>query len=126
MALPSELTARRDQRGFKLGNVIRMLSSSSDGDIITTVYALRRMLESCGADIHALADHVEDANGSGLSEAEWTEVALYCQREKHRLDAKHHKFVDDMASRTAWGREPTERQHKYLHSLFFKLGGKIT
>ena len=29
-------------------------------------------------------------------------------------------------ARTAWGREPTERQHKYLHSLFFKLGGKIT
>jgi hypothetical protein len=42
------------------------------------------------------------------------------------LDAKHHEFVDDMASRTVWGREPTERQHKYLHSLFFKLGGKIT
>ena len=29
-----------------------------------------------------------------------------------------------MASRTVYGREPTEKQHKYLHSLFFKLGGK--
>ena len=57
---------------------------------------------------------------------EWTEVARYCQREKQRLPTKHHEFIDDMASRTVYGREPTPKQHQYLHSLFFKLGGKIT
>ena len=57
---------------------------------------------------------------------EWTEVARYCQREKQRLPAKHHKFIDDMAARTVYGREPTPNQHRYLHFLFFKLGGKIT
>jgi hypothetical protein len=56
----------------------------------------------------------------------WEGVALFLQRNKSRLDNKHHEFVDDMASRTVWGREPTERQHKYMHSLFHKLGGKIT
>jgi len=54
---------------------------------------------------------------------EWSEVALFLQRNKHRLDARHHQFVDDMASRTAWGREPSPRQHQYLHSLLLKLGG---
>jgi len=57
---------------------------------------------------------------------EWTEVALFVQRQKHRLDIKHHEFIDDMASRTVYGREPTPRQHQYLHSLFYKLGGKVT
>jgi len=38
----------------------------------------------------------------------------------------HHAFVDDVAARTVYGREPTPNQHKYLHSLFYKLGGKIT
>src|SRR5215831_14665284 len=57
---------------------------------------------------------------------EWTEVARYVQRQKHRLQETHHKFVDEMASRTVYGREPTPKQHQYLHSLFFKLGGKIT
>src|SRR5262249_22677343 len=57
---------------------------------------------------------------------EWTEIALYCQRQKHRLPDKHHEFIDDMAARTVYGREPTVRQHQYLHSLFYKLGGKIT
>jgi hypothetical protein len=57
---------------------------------------------------------------------EWTEIALYCQREKQRLPDKHHEFIDDMAARTVYGREPTPKQHQYLHSLFYKLGGEIT
>ena len=57
---------------------------------------------------------------------EWTEVALYCQREKQRLPSKYHKFIDDMAARTVYGREPTRKQHQYLRNLFHKLGGKIT
>jgi hypothetical protein len=57
---------------------------------------------------------------------EWDSVALFLQRNKHRLDPRHHDFIDDMAALTAWAQEPSERQHKYLHSLFYKLGGKIT
>src|SRR6516165_12007648 len=41
---------------------------------------------------------------------EWTEVALFVQRQKHRLPEKHHEFIDDMASRTVYGREPTPKQ----------------
>jgi hypothetical protein len=166
MTLPPELTARRnDRHGSKLGDLIRRLSSDSDGEIVATVYAMLRLLQSSGVDIHALADHIE--NGRGLTEAdkrkirseienaraigyaegvmaaeakqhgtgafrntdgklEWTEVALFVQREKHRLASKHHEFIDDMASRTVYGREPTPKQHQYLHSLLYKLGGKIT
>jgi hypothetical protein len=165
MPLPPEITIRRDERhGSKLGDVIRHLASESDGEIVATVHAMRRMLESCGVDIHDVADHIE--NGHGLSEADkqkiqdaiesaradgyaegvrmaearqhgtgafrntdgkldWTEVALFVQREKHRLPDKHHEFVDDMAARSVYEREPTQKQHQYLHSLFFKLGGKI-
>ena len=57
---------------------------------------------------------------------DWTEVALYVQREKHRLRPSTHKFVDKMAARTVYGEEPTLNMHKYLHSLFYQLGGKIT
>jgi hypothetical protein len=158
MALPSAVTAR-------LGNVIRRLSSDADGEIIAAMHVILRLLQSCGGDIHALANHVQ--NGGGLTEAdkakikseienaralgyaegvraaeskqhgtgafrntdgqlEWTEVALFVQREKQKLPSKHHEFIDDMAARTVYGREPTPKQHQYLHSLFYKLGGKIT
>jgi hypothetical protein len=165
MALPSELTARRSHRGSRLGEVILLLSSNSDGEVLNAARAMLRPLQSCGADIYALLEHVENggeltnadkqrirseiecaravgyAKGVKAAEAEqhgigafrntdgkleWTEVALFCQREKHRLATKHHEFVDDMASRTVWGREPPPRQHQYLHRLFHKLGGKIT
>jgi hypothetical protein len=86
---------------------------------------------------------ISDAYAAGVQDAEnklhgatdfqntdgkpsWDAIAPFLQRNKNRLDARHHEFVDDMASRTVFGREPTERQHKYLHSLFYKLGGKIT
>jgi hypothetical protein len=57
---------------------------------------------------------------------DWQSIALYCQREKGRLEPKHHQFVDDMASRMTWGREPTDRQGTYLLSLFRKIGGRMT
>ena len=56
----------------------------------------------------------------------WEEVALFFQREKHRSIRSITNSSTTWLARTVWGREPTERQHKYLHSLFFKLGGKIT
>ena len=165
-ALPRELTTRRDnRRGSRLGDIIRRLGSDQNGEIINGVLALRRVLESCGVDLHALAEHIE--NGGGLTDAdkekirveiknahalgyaegvqaaedkqhgtgafrntdgtlEWSEIALFVQRNKHRLPDRHHEFIDDMAARTVYGREPTPNQHKYLHSLFYKLGGKIT
>jgi hypothetical protein len=55
----------------------------------------------------------------------WQSVALYCQRNMQRLESKHHEFINDMAARTVYAREPTEKQHKYLFALFLKLGGKI-
>ena len=58
--------------------------------------------------------------------ADWEAIALHCQREKSRLEAKHHQFVDDMASRMTWGREPTEKQGKYLISVFRQLGGRMS
>jgi len=67
------------------------------------------------------ADDFIDSSGKPT----WEAVALFCQRNKQRLEARHHQFIDDMASRTVWGHEPTEKQHKYLFALFLKLGGKI-
>jgi hypothetical protein len=164
MALPPEITTRRsDRHGSRIGDVIRRLSSESDGEIVAAVRAMQRMLQSSGADIHDLAEHIENGltetdkqqirtailaaraegyaegvrmaearhNGTGVfrntdGKLDWTEVALFLQREKHRLPAKNHEFIDDMAARTPFGREPSIKQHQYLHSLFHKLGGKIT
>jgi hypothetical protein len=67
-------------------------------------------------------DDFRNTDGS----TDWRRVALYVQHEKRLLLEKHHKFVDDMAARVPFNREPTPRQLAYLQSLFLKLGGRIT
>jgi len=52
----------------------------------------------------------------------WHQMALWCQRHSSRLRAKEQEFVNDMASRTVW-REPTQRQGRWLKSIFYRLGG---
>ena len=57
---------------------------------------------------------------------DWEAVALACQRRKDRIETKHHQFVDDMASRMTWGREPaSDKQGKYLLSIFRQIGGRV-
>jgi hypothetical protein len=138
----------------RIADVIRLLASDKYGDIIAAAHALKRVLHSAGTDIHGLAHGIENL-GRGISNEErkkiwdtavqhtenrlhgadefidssgkpgWQAVALYCQRNKHRLNVKHHNFIDKVASQTVYDREPTERMHKYLFSLFLQLGGKI-
>jgi len=70
--------------------------------------------------------HGDDDFRSTDGKPTWQAVALYCQRNIQRLDTRHHDFINKVAAQTVYDQEPTERMHKYLLSLFFRLGGKIT
>jgi hypothetical protein len=54
----------------------------------------------------------------------WHEIARYCQQNNNRLRPNEQTFINDMAARSVW-REPTEKQAKWLRSIFFRLGGKL-
>src|SRR5262249_30956652 len=54
----------------------------------------------------------------------WDEIALFCQRNSDRLRENERNFINDMAERTVW-REPTDRQAKWLCSIFYRLGGRL-
>jgi hypothetical protein len=140
----------------RIADVIRLLASDKDGDVIAAACALKRVLASAGTDIHGLAHGIENLGKNAEVSKEqmkqiweaavqhtenrlhgaddfisadgkptWQSVALFCQRNKHRLRPQTHEFVDKMASQTVWDQEPTEKQHKYLFALFLQLGGKI-
>jgi hypothetical protein len=127
-----------------LASIERMLTSGADlhaladrietppGLTESTKQEIRKAIEDARAAGYAEGVRAAENRHNGVDAfhtttgAEWIRVALYVQREKHRLPVQHHQFVDDMAARTVWDREPSERQHRYLHSLFLKLGGKIT
>jgi hypothetical protein len=142
-------------------DLIRLLGSDSEGEVLAAHGALKRLLASRGFTFTDLGNDLEKLATGGLEEAEmkrlydagyqkgvadterkhieaqgafglrldgskdWEAIALHCQREKERIEAKHHRFVDDMCSRMTWGSAPSERQGKYLLSLFRGVGGRI-
>jgi len=59
-----------------------------------------------------------------LGEPKWNAIALFCQKREARLRDNEREFVSDMAGRTMW-RPPTEKQGKWLISIFVKLGGRL-
>jgi hypothetical protein len=151
----------------RLAKFLRLLSSDRDGEVLAAARALVGVLRSAGADVHALAEQIEQPNGhgerggkisdedmqrlynagyeAGLQAAEdkfhaeeedgfasvngmpsWHVIARCCQRHQlyPRLRENEREFVDKMAGQTVW-REPSEKQQKWLKSIFFKLGGRL-
>jgi hypothetical protein len=51
----------------------------------------------------------------------WNAIALFCQKNHQRLRPAEQGFVDDMAGNTLW-HEPSEKQARWLLSIFLRLG----
>jgi hypothetical protein len=88
----------------------------SDADV-ATIY--QKGVEKGQAQAHESGNGVFGADGS----PQWDKIALWCQERSARLRPNEQQFIDDMAGRTQF-REPTEKQAKWLISIFLKLGGK--
>jgi hypothetical protein len=52
----------------------------------------------------------------------WHHMALWCRERGEQFRSNELEFANDMASRTVW-HEPTEKQGKWLLSIFLRLGG---
>src|SRR5262249_59519911 len=116
------LSANDGDRNAAIFGVQRIVQTiSKDGGV--DIHALADRIEKANgslsdADKQKIRSEIENARAIGYAEGvkaaeakqrgagafrntdgklDWTEVALYCQRQKHRLDPKHHNFIDDMA-----------------------------
>jgi hypothetical protein len=58
----------------RLAKYIRLLASDKDGEVVASARAMQRTLLGIGADLHCLADRVENSNGGKLSEAEMRKI----------------------------------------------------
>jgi hypothetical protein len=132
----------------KIGKLIKMLSSSNDGEVVAAARAILRTLEAEGGDIHELAERVEEsklseaemrriydrafadgresvaaaANFSTLRGPSFYEMACEIQhKDDGRLTPKERDFVEDMV-RWCARREPSEKQGKWLHAIYCKVG----
>jgi len=58
----------------RVRQLIRLLSSDADGEVLGAARALNRTLKNAKLDIHALADSIGQANGKKFSEADAIEI----------------------------------------------------
>jgi hypothetical protein len=129
----------------KLEKLVRLLSSDKDHEVLAAARAITRTLSAAHSDIHELAARVKGvseadmqrifdagvqegkdaAAAAGFKSTEgpsYYEMATYCvEHDDGRLTPKERGFVEDM---TRWcaRREPTEKQAKWLHVLWVRLG----
>ena len=134
----------------KIGKLIKMLSSPNDGEVVAAARAILRQLQAEGSDIHELAERVEGrklskaemqtiydrayrdgkkaaAATGGFSDVgspggpSWHDMAVaILSKANGRLSPKELGFVEDMERRCA-RREPTEKQAKWLHSIYCRI-----
>ena len=58
----------------KLANLIRLLASNRDGEVVAAAHALTRTLQGIGSDIHDLADRIEHSGNGALNENEMRQL----------------------------------------------------
>jgi hypothetical protein len=107
----------------RLGQLIRLLGSDRDGEVVAAARALKRTLATAGQDFHDLAVGIERlAAGAQTARREvavdWRAIAQWLVEHRARLTPKEQIFVRDM---TNWGAEPTERQFAWLLALFERI-----
>jgi hypothetical protein len=132
----------------KIGKLLKLLSSSSDGEVVAAARALLRTLDAEGTDIHELAERIEgrklsqaemqriydkafaDGKNGAAANASFSEVdvpsfqSMACEivhKEAGRLSTKERDFVNDMVRWCAY-REPSEKQASWLHAIYCKIG----
>jgi hypothetical protein len=130
-----------------------LLSSPASGEVVSARDKLVLIAQNAGSDIHVLAERLAGLSpaemqkiySAGYDEGsrvtqnkingggdfhnvdglpDWNEIALFCQRKDSRLQGKERAFINDMAAQTVWDK-PSEKQAKWLRSIFYKLGGKL-
>jgi hypothetical protein len=101
------------------------LSSDRDGEVLAAVHALKRTLDSAKLDIHALANAIEGAKAptrnNKFPEPSWHEIACGCAARRSLLRDYEKNFVEDMVRRTAAHGASTEKQARWLRSIYVRV-----
>jgi hypothetical protein len=63
-----------DLSALGLGRLVRLLASDKPGEVVAAAHAIVRTLKKNSADIHALADHIEHANGKQILEEDMRRI----------------------------------------------------
>jgi hypothetical protein len=106
----------------KIARLLRLLASDKDGEVVATVAALRRVLDSAHLDLHDLAVIVEfcarrEAPPIAPTIADDLDVREMIRRCYERTDLLTKRELAFICSMARWRGQPTERQMVWLSAL---------
>jgi hypothetical protein len=101
------------------GEIEQLKYSDSDAEIIFARGVEKGREEEARRKEQIVPADYYDADGS----PRWDAIALFCQQNHDRLRPSEQQFVDDMVGSTMW-RQPSEKQSKWLLTIFLRLGGR--
>ena len=116
------MTAALAPVALRLGQLVRLLGSDKDGEVLAAARALGRTLETVGQDFHALADIVErsaPAHHRGCDDHR--AMARWLLNSGARLSPKEWAFVADMAKRFG---SLSDRQAAWLQAIFERVSSE--
>jgi hypothetical protein len=105
----------------RIGQLIRLLASNSDGEVVAAARALGRTLASVGEDFHSLADSIERSTPATHHECDHRSMARWLLDSGARLSAKEESFVYSMSTRLG---SLSERQEAWLRDIFERVSSE--
>jgi hypothetical protein len=139
-----EMSTLNEPIAKRIATLFRMLNSDFEGEALGAVAAMKRLFKAEGLTFHDIATVIESCNGK-IEERKYSdahaEIIFNRGIEKGRAEEARKKellvpadFYDE-DEHPRWNaialfcqnnnrREPTERQAKWLLSIFIKLGGR--
>jgi hypothetical protein len=119
----------------KLAKLVPRLASDADAEIVSSVRAIDRLLRSNGSDWYDLTEALSPSRPASRARPQpapqaqrprtWLEIANFCALcpQAGTLSPKEAEFVLSMVRLLRRYGEPTEKQGKWLRTIFEKLGG---
>jgi hypothetical protein len=106
----------------RIGQLIRLLGSDQDWEVVAAARALGRTLASVGADFHSLAATIESSAPAATRERDdHRAMARWLLNSGARLSPKEWSFVTDMANRFG---SLSERQEAWLLAIFERVSSE--
>lgn len=102
----------------KLAKLIPLLGSDKDGEVIATVRAIGRTLESTKADWHDLARALTTPLEKTARPNGWRSMVKECFAAPNLLTEREVAFLTTL---TRSGRDPTPKQEKWLNDIFARI-----
>ena len=117
-----------------IAQLIRMLSSDNDGEVLNAVAAIKRQLKKDNHDLHYLADEIlkgsiaqpytqphRPSYSYTKPETEEQKKLKEIKKSIQRLNENSQEFIESVSPKIMRGQKLTEKQQKWFDDIYFRL-----